>query len=139
MGDIITFANSHPILAGLVVTFLFAVIAYELRLKGQGLVQVSSQVAVQLINRGAMIIDVRPADAFAQGHIDKARNIPLKTLVGEPDPIQKKKDKVVLTVCDTGPSARSAANALRKAGYGSTFSLQGGLTGWRADNLPIVK
>jgi rhodanese-related sulfurtransferase len=139
MGEIIAFANSHPILASAVLAFLFAVLAYEIRLKGQGLVQVSSQIAVQLINKGAMIIDVRPAEAFAGGHIVNAKNLPLNTLAGEPDLIKKKKDKLLLTVCDTGPTARRAANLLRKRGYASAFSLQGGLAAWRGDNLPLVK
>jgi rhodanese-related sulfurtransferase len=116
-----------------------AVLAYETRLKGQGLVQVSSQLAVQLINKGATIVDVRPAEAYAGGHIVNAKNMPLATLVGNPDPIGKKKDKLLLTVCDTGAEARRAANALRKVGYGSAFSLKGGLAAWRGDNLPLVK
>ena len=28
---------------------------------------------------------------------------------------------------------------LRKAGYPTVFSLKGGLSGWRAENLPLVK
>ena len=139
MGEIIAFANSHPWLATSVVVTLLAVLAYEIRMKGSSLTQVSTQLGVQLINRGAMIIDVRPADAFAGGHIVNARNIPLPDLIGDPDPIRKKKDKVVLTVCDTGPVARRAADALRKAGYESAFSLAGGLAAWRTENLPLVK
>ena len=139
MGEIIAFVNTHPILASSVVAFLIAVLAYEVRLKGQGLVQVSSPIAVQLINKGAMIIDVRAAEAFASGHIVNAKNVPLNTLVGNADPINKTKDKLLLTVCDSGPAGRRAANILRKIGYGSAFSLQGGLAAWRGDNLPLVK
>lgn len=139
MGEIIAFANEHYWLATSVVVFLFAVLAYEIRLKGQGLVQVSSPIAVQLINKGATIIDVRPAEAYAGGHIVNAKNMPLGTLVGNADPINKKKDKLLLTVCDTGADARRAANVLRKVGYGSAFSLKGGLAAWRGDNLPLVK
>ena len=76
MGELIAFANSHPILASLVVAFLVAVIAYEARLKGRGLVQVSTNMAVQLINKGATIIDVRPKEAYAEGHIVNAKNFP---------------------------------------------------------------
>lgn len=139
MGEIVAFANEHPILASIVVALLVAVLAYEVRLKGRGLVQVSTNMAVRMINKGAMIIDVRPTEAFAGGHIVNARNIPLADLEAKPDTVKKKKDKVLLTVCDTGPLARRAADALRKAGYESTFSLQGGLAAWRTDNLPLVK
>lgn len=139
MGEIVAFANAHPILASIVVAFLVAVIAYEARLKGRGIVQVSTNMAVQLINKGAAIIDVRPPEAFQTGHIVNARNIPLQQLTNEPDAVKKKKDKVVLTVCDNGAIARRAADILRKAGYESAFSLQGGMAAWRTDNLPLVK
>lgn len=139
MGELITFANTHPVLASVVTAFLIAVIAYEARLKGRGLVQVSAGMAVQLINRGALVIDVRPAEAYAQGHIASARNIPLEELASGADVVKKKKDKVLLTVCDSGASSQRAANRLRKAGYESTFSLQGGLAAWRSENLPVVK
>jgi rhodanese-related sulfurtransferase len=95
--------------------------------------------AVQLINKGALIIDVRPAEAFANGHIARAKNTPLAQLESDPNSISKKKDKVLLTVCDSGPAARRAADSLRKAGFESAYSLQGGLTAWRTDNLPLVK
>lgn len=139
MGELVPFANSHPILASIVVAFLVAVLAYEVRLKGRGLVQVSTNMAIQLINRGAAIIDVRPPEAYTQGHIVNSKNIPLQSLTNEPDAVKKKKDKVLLTVCDTGAVAKRAADLLRKAGYESTFSLQGGLAAWRTDNLPLVK
>jgi len=60
-------------------------------------------------------------------------------LKGEEDAIAKKKDKVLLAVCDNGGLSGKAASMLRKAGYTNAFSLKGGLGGWRADNLPLVK
>jgi rhodanese-related sulfurtransferase len=139
MGELVAFANSHPILASIVVAFLVAVLAYEVRLKSRGLVQVSTGMAVQLINRGAAIIDVRPPENFQTGHIVNAKNVPLTDLVTQPDAVKKKKDKVLLTVCDNGVIARRAADVLRRAGYDSAFSLQGGLAAWRTDNLPLIK
>ena len=44
-----------------------------------------------------------------------------------------------LTVCTNGASSGKAATLLRKAGYPTVFSLKGGLSGWRAENLPLVK
>jgi rhodanese-related sulfurtransferase len=139
MGEIIAFANAHPLLASTVVALLIAVLAYEVRLKGRGLMQVSASAAVQLINKGALIVDVRPPEAFADGHIVNARNVPLAEFSKDPDPLRKKKNKTLLTVCDNGPGARRAADLLRKAGYESAFSLQGGLAAWRSENLPLVK
>lgn len=139
MGELVAFANSHPILASAVVAFLVAVLIYEGRLKSRGLMQVSTSMAVQLINKGATIVDVRPAEDFASGHIVNAKNIPLTDILSQPDAVRKKKDRVLLTVCDNGMVAKRAADTLRKAGYESAFSLQGGLNAWRTENLPIVK
>lgn len=139
MGELVAFANSHPVLASVVVAFLVAVLIYEAKLKSRGLIQVSTSMAVQLINRGATIVDVRPAEAFAGGHIVNAKNIPLADILSQPDAVRKKKDRVLLTVCDNGMVAKRAADTLRKAGYESAFSLQGGLSAWRTENLPIVK
>lgn len=139
MGELVAFANSHPILASVVVAFLVAVLIYEGRLKSRGLIQVSTSTAVRLINKGATIVDVRPAEAFASGHIVNAKNIPLSDILSQPDAVRKKKDRVLLTVCDNGMVAKRAADTLRKAGYESAFSLQGGLSAWRTENLPIVK
>lgn len=139
MGEIVAFANTHPILASIVVALLIAVLVYEVRLKGTAITQVSPAMAVQLINRGAMVVDVRPPEAYAAGHIVNAKNIPLATIASEGDPLRKKKDRVVLTVCDNGLVARRAADLLRKAGYESAFSLKGGLAAWRTDNMPLAK
>ena len=115
-----------------------AVMFYEIRLKAQGLAQVSSADALRIINNGAMIIDVRPAEAFATGHIVNARNIAAEALQSDRPPL-KKKNRVMLTICDNGIASGKAANALRRAGFESVFSLKGGLRQWRAENLPLVK
>lgn len=139
MGEIVAFTNAHPIHAMVIVTLLIAVLVYEIRLKGRGLVQVSSGMAVQLINRGAMVVDVRPAEAFSEGHIANSKNIPLAEITRDANVVRKKKDKILVTVCDNGMVARRAADLLRKAGFEAAYSLQGGLTSWRGENLPLVK
>ena len=140
MGQIAEFASGHPMLALAVVVTGLAAIFYELRLKAQGVTQVPASLAVQLINRGAMIVDVRDAEAYSAGHILNARNVPLAELTNEPEAKLKKSDKkVYLTVCDNGQVSGRAANILRQAGYEKAFSLKGGLTAWRTDNLPLVR
>jgi rhodanese-related sulfurtransferase len=139
MGQLAEFATNHPlIVAGVVVAWL-AVMFYELQLRSRGLTHVSAADAVRLINKGALVIDVRQSDAFAAGHIVNARNVALDRLQQGDDAVHKQKGKVLLTVCDTGATAGRAAGLLRKAGYENAFSLKGGLAGWRAENLPLVK
>jgi rhodanese-related sulfurtransferase len=112
---------------------------YELWLRTRGLTNVTTADAVRLINRGALVVDVRNPEAFEAGHIVNAKNVALDKLAGNQGAVPKKKDKILLTVCDNGTTSGRAASVLRKAGYQNVFSLKGGLTGWRADNLPLVK
>jgi rhodanese-related sulfurtransferase len=139
MAELIQFANTHPYLASAVVASLLAVLAYEVWLKGQGLSQVTAAMAVRLINKGALILDVRTPEAFGEGHIVNARNLPLEKLESEPDALKKSKSKVLLTVCDNGMVAGRAAKALQKAGFEQVYSLKGGIGAWRTENLPLVK
>jgi rhodanese-related sulfurtransferase len=139
MGQLVEFIANHPLLIAGTLVSCAALMFYELRMQRRGLTQVSTAAAVRLINKGALVIDVRTPDEFQSGHILNARNIELEKLQSEADPIHKQKNKVVVTVCANGSRAGRAAALLRKAGYPSAFSLKGGLSGWRADNLPIVK
>ena len=46
---------------------------------------------------------------------------------------------ILVVVCKTGSRAARAAAALRKLGYEKAMVLDGGLTAWRAANLPVEK
>ena len=136
MGQLAEFAGNHPYLVlGLIGTW-GAVMFYELRLKTQGLTEVSATDAVKLINKGAIVVDVRNSQAYQAGHIVNARNVAVNELT---DKLKKQKKKVLLAGCDTGASSGKAANVLRKAGYEKVFSLKGGLRGWQGENYPLVK
>ena len=138
MAQLVEFAGNHLwLMAGLVVAWT-GVMFYELRLRTQGATHVTPADAVRLINRGALVIDVRKPEEFQAGHIVNARNVPVDR-VQQGDEINKKKDKILLAVCADGATSGRAAGHLRKAGYENAFSLKGGLAGWRADNLPLVK
>jgi rhodanese-related sulfurtransferase len=139
MAQLVDFASQHPWLIGGLFVAWIAVMFYEIRLRAGGVTHVSPADAVRLINKGALVIDVRKPDAFGAGHIVNARNIDLDQLKGEEATIAKKKDKIWRAVCDIGGVSGMAAGLLRKAGYPNAFSLKGGLSGWRADNLPLVK
>jgi rhodanese-related sulfurtransferase len=139
MAQLVEFANTHVwLVAGLVVA-LSAVMFYELRLRTQSATHVSAADAVRLINKGALVIDIRKPEDFEQGHIVNARNIALDRLAKDEDAIHKQKNKILLAVCGDGSTSGRAAGVLRKAGYENAFSLKGGVAGWRADNLPLVK
>jgi len=139
MNQLIEFTNKHPLIVAALIVAWLAVMFYELRLRSRGLTHISPNDAVRLINKGALVIDVREDAKFATGHIVNARNVALDRLQQDGNAIDKKKNKVLLTVCDNGSLSGRAASLLRKAGYENVFSLRGGLGTWRAENLPLVK
>jgi rhodanese-related sulfurtransferase len=140
MAQLVEFVGNHVWLVTGLLAAWAAVTFYELRLRKQGATHVTAADAVRLINKGALVIDVRKPEEFAQGHIVNARNVPLERMQKEgDDAIKKQKSKILLAVCADGATSGRAAGHLRKSGYENAFSLKGGLAGWRADNLPLVK
>jgi len=137
MGQLIEFINNNALLVAGTVAMGLAVLFYEIRLRANGLTGVSPAQLVQLINNGARIVDVRDEDIFASGHIVGAINLPAADLsVGQAKKI--KKDKTVVLICDNGGKSAQFVESWRKDGFQSAFSLKGGLTAWRQDNLPVV-
>lgn len=96
--------------------------------------------ATQLINRrNAIVIDLRSADEFAQGHLPQARHLPLDELKSKVAQVAKNKNTPVLLVCQNGgPSAR-ARDVLKEAGYAEVFTLQGGVNAWQQSGMPVIK
>ncbi len=139
MSQLLEFASNHPVMVAGVLIAWVAVLVYEIRLKTEGAANVSVADAVRLINRGAVIIDVRQPEEFSAGHIVNAKNIELDALEDKEKALSKYKKKVLLTVCNNGSSSGRAATLLRKLGYEQSFSIRGGLTGWRNDNMPVEK
>jgi rhodanese-related sulfurtransferase len=96
--------------------------------------------ATQLINQGkTLLLDVRTADKYADGHLQGSKNIPLAELANRIKEIEKSKNSTVITVCDFGKISVNAAAILAKAGFANVFSLEGGITAWKAQGLPTVK
>ena len=139
MAQLVEFAGNHVLLVSGLVAAVLAVMFNELRLRSQSVTHVSAADAVRLINKGALVIDVRKPDEFGTGHIVNARNVPLERVQKDDEAVHKNKSKILLAVCADGSTSGRAAGLLRKAGFENAFSLKGGLAGWRADNLPLVK
>lgn len=139
MGQLAEHAANHPFLVIGLVALLVAVVFFEVRQRAQGQSNVSAPDAVKLINRGAVVVDVRKPADFEAGHIVNSKNVELSEVGPDQPYLKKQKNKVLITVCDNGFMSSRAAALLRKAGFDKVFSLKGGLNGWRAENLPLVK
>ena len=83
------------------------------------------------------ILDVRPEDEFALGHLPNAVNIPLRGLESRLSELNRKQE--VVAYC-RGPYcvlSFEAVAALRKRGF-KARRLEDGLPEWRAAGLPII-
>lgn len=80
-----------------------------------------------------LLIDVRPADAYAKNHLDKAINWPLSEISSLteakmlPDEFQRKR---LLLICNSGLDSSTATRRLRNLGLAETYSISGGLAEW---------
>lgn len=94
----------------------------------------------QLMNRGkSVVVDVRTAAEFANGHLRDAKNIPLADLSSRIGELDKAKGKSIVVVCQTGTRADKAIKLLQAAGFDDVVGLEGGLAAWQAASLPTVK
>ncbi len=69
----------------------------------------------ELVDNGAVLIDVRTPQEFAQGHVDNAINIPLQTIGSQVEKI-KSFGKPVVVYCLSGARASSAKSFLEGQG-----------------------
>ena len=72
----------------------------------------------QLMQQGAVVIDVRTSSEFSQGHIPGAKNIPLQVLNGKIASL-KKDGKPIITCCASGMRSGSATSLLKSNGIQS--------------------
>lgn len=70
----------------------------------------------ELINNGAVIVDVRTKGEYAGGHVKGSLNIPLDQLSGNLKKF-KNKEQPIITCCASGMRSGSAKAMLKNAGY----------------------
>jgi len=136
MEQFIEFTNNHMLLVAGTIMMALAVLFYEIRLQTSKVSALSSAQAVRLINQGAKVIDIRDRAQFDSGHIVDSINVPAPDLDGGHKRL--KNAKTIILICDNGSKSRQSIATLKNEGLENIFSLQGGLSTWRQDNLPIV-
>ncbi|ARD44022.1 rhodanese-like domain-containing protein [Colwellia sp. PAMC 21821] len=86
-----------------------------------------------------VVLDVRTAEEFAEGHIAGAINISHEQINANLSKIIGLKDQTVVVHCRSGRRAISAENDLRAAGFSDLRHLEGDMNGWQSADLPLVK
>jgi rhodanese-related sulfurtransferase len=90
-------------------------------------------------NKAGLILDVRTAEEYAEGHIPGSVNIPYDHLNLRKAEIAAHKDKEIVLYCRSGSRVKIAANTLDKMGFKKLLHLAGDMGGWARGNLPIKR
>ena len=139
MDRVLDFASHHPWLATATVVLAALVAVYEMRMRSEGLRSVSPQELIRLMNQGALVLDLRPAEQYQAGHLNGARQMSGEQILSAGDTLKKHKEKTVVVYDDSGTLGAAAVRQLSAQGFSRVFTLRGGLSAWRADNLPLSR
>lgn len=102
--------------------------------------QVEPQEAVLKMNHeDALVLDVREPAEFSQGHIPRARHIPLGELARRLNELDKFRDRPIIVACRSGHRSAGACGILARNGFQNVYNLAGGMIAWEAANLPVEK
>jgi len=99
---------------------------------------VSRKELLKLSRAGAVtLLDVRPQDEFAMGHLPGALNIPLRELKARLDELDPKQEIIAYCRSHYCVLSYEAVAALRKRGF-KAIRLEDGFPEWRAAGLPVA-
>ena len=105
----------------------------------EGFRRITAEEMKTLFDRGEItIIDVRDANAYLQGHIPGALQIPVSRIDGETSYLPKDKMIVTYCTCPAEESSGMAVQILAHRGIANAAALQGGLEAWKNRGYPIT-
>ena len=139
MDRLLEYISHHPWLGTATAVLAAFIVVYEMRARSEGLSSVSPQEVIRLMNQGALVLDLRPQEQYQAGHLAGARRMDGEESLKAAETLKKHKEKAVVVYDDSGSLGASAVRQLTAQGFTRAFALRGGLTAWRADNLPVTR
>lgn len=139
MQDFITFFSNHLALTSAAI-FVFALLTIiEFMRAKRATYSLNPTQMTQLINhQHAVVIDIRGAEQYRQGHVIDALSMTATDLNNNGKKLEKFKNKPLIVVCPSGNESQKIAALLLKRGY-NAYSLAGGMRAWRTAQMPEVK
>ena len=117
----------------LIVKYLFAIViaVVSLTVLAKDAVDIKPAELLAADSSEWLILDVRSAEEYAEGHVPGAINIPHTDVAAQMSIIQTYKDKPVVVYCRSGYRAGKAADILLEADFSDVRHLEGDIMGWR--------
>jgi len=134
------FIANHLFLFSLLVALLM-LLAWNLFGDSMSGVKTMSPAEVtRLINHdNAVVVDIRPAEEFKDGHIINAMNMPVADLESRRKELEKHKDKPVVLYCQGGAESGRVIRGFKHEGFGNLYVLKGGMQAWKSAGLPLTR
>ena len=77
----------------------------------------------ELMNDGAILIDVRTVAEYNEGHLDKSINLTVDTLSTTVENLVKDKNTKIIVYCRSGNRSATAADTLINLGFKNVYDL----------------
>ncbi len=107
----------------------------------QTIEEISLEQADEAIKQADLLLDVRDADEYRQGHVPGAVNISrgLLEFKFSNDPSLENRDMNIVLYCKTSGRAALSAKALKEMGYRNVQSIAGGFDAWQEAGKDTAK
>ncbi|PHS26595.1 MAG: sulfurtransferase [Methylophaga sp.] len=78
-------------------------------------------------------IDVREEIELEFGMLEDALHIPMQSVAGQLNTLEKHKDDTVVLICRSGKRSDQIGQFLEQMGFSDIINLTGGMNGWATD------
>ncbi len=116
---------------------LAMVVFFASRASAEGAVSPAEAASMIKDKKDLQLIDVRTPSEYADGHLAKAKLIPLQEIESRLSEIDK--SKPILLYCRSGHRSGNALKILVGKGYTQAKHMEGGINAWQAAGLPVTK
>lgn len=77
------------------------------------------------------LVDVRTAEEYEQGYIEKSQNIDITSPTFDEDIVKLDKSKPIVVYCRSGKRSAKCSEKLKDAGFVKIYDLEGGFEKWK--------
>ncbi|MBB5215972.1 rhodanese family protein [Parapusillimonas granuli] len=96
---------------------------------------ITPEAARQLLDHGAVLVDIRSVSEYARERIEQACHIPMERLTQAELP----RAPALVFLCRSGNRTRMNARTLGACVSCEAYVMEGGLDGWKKAGLPVVR
>ena len=89
--------------------------------------EISKQQLEKMVEQGAMLLDVRSPQEFAEGHLENAISLPEYEIKKRANDMLPDKSQDIIVYCSTGHRSQKAQKIFQKLGYEKVYNLCKGI------------